>query len=175
MNVWVLKLLAGGLVVFASSATGFAVARNYRERPRHLRALQSALLGLATEIAYGATPLPEAFARLGETTPTPVAGCFRAAAAALRQAGVTAEEAWRQGLQRLQSESALLQTDLDILNQLGGLLGLSDRLDQERHLQLAVQQLSRAEVKAEEARSSNERMWRYLGVLSGILLVIVLV
>lgn len=175
MIVWFYKLIAGALVVFASSMTGFSMARRYRDRPRHLRAMQSVLQGLATEISYGATPLPEAFAHLGRTSQPPVADLFVTAAETLSQPGSTANDAWQQGLEQLAASSALLKSDLTILSQLGNLLGLSDRQDQERHLLLTVQQLAREEVRAEEARQSNERMWRYLGVLSGILLVIVLV
>jgi stage III sporulation protein AB len=175
MPIWLYKLVAGGLVVFACSMTGFTVARNYRERPRQLRALQSALQGLATEIAYGATPLPEAFCSLARTSQPPVADFFRSAAETLQNPGATAQDAWQRGLTQLRQESALLQSDLSVLGQLASVLGLSDRQDQERHLLLTVQQLSREETKAEEARASNERMWKYLGVLSGLLLVIVLV
>ncbi len=175
MSVWPLKLFAGALVVFATSRVGFGVARGYRDRPRRLRTLQSLLQGLATEIAYGATPLPEAFARLAASSSPPVSRLFQAASTALKTPGTTAAEAWRQGLDQLTPDSALLTSDLAIIEQLGSVLGLSDRQDQERHLLLAVQQLARAEAQAEDARSSNERMWRYLGVLSGILLVIVLI
>lgn len=175
MPIWLLKLFAASLVVFSTSVAGFSVAKGFRDRPRQLRALQSVLQGLATEIAYGATPLPEAFLRLGRASRQPIASLFLAAAAALAEPGATAELAWRQGVLQLAGNSALQETDLAILGQLGSLLGLSDRSDQERHLSLAVQQLAREEARAEEARQSNERMWRYLGVLSGLLLVIVLI
>ncbi len=175
MPVWFVKLIAAGMVVFATSMAGFTIARGYAERPRQLRALQSVLQGLATEIGYGATPLPEAFLRLSQSSPPPVDALFRKAAAVLSCAGTTADEAWGAGLAEFRANSALLQSDLEILEQLGGLIGLSDRTDQERHLLLAVQQLAREETRAEQSRQSNERMWRYLGVLSGILLVIVLV
>lgn len=155
--------------------TGFTVARNYRERPRHLRQLQSALQGLCTEISYGATPLPDAFSHLATTTRDPVSCLFRASARVVSRPGATADEAWAEGLRELQAKSALLGTDIQILAQLGNVIGLSDRTDQERHLLLTAQQLQREEHKAEEDRQKNERMWKYLGVLSGVLLVIVLV
>lgn len=172
--VWTIKLLAGGLVVFATSSMGFSVARTYRDRPLQLRQLQSALQALATEIAYGATPLPEAFASLAMTTPAPVDRLFAEAAASLRQAGSTAQVAFGAGVDALKGKSALNSTDLRILLQLAPVLGISDRSDQERHLLLTAGQLQREEFKAEEERQRNERMWRYLGVLSGLLLVILL-
>ncbi len=175
MNVWAIKLFAALLVVFATSMTGFSVARNYRERPRHLRQLQSALQGLSTEIGYGATPLPDAFAHLAATTRDPISTLFSVSAQVVSRPGATAAEAWAEGLEQLQTKSALFSSDIQILLQLGSVLGLSDKTDQERHLLLTAQQLQREEQKAEDDRQKNERMWKYLGVLSGILLVIVLV
>lgn len=162
------------MVATSTSLAGFAVARRYRDRPRLLRELQSALQALATEISYGATPLPEAFASLARRTRQPIAMLFSTAAAAISQPGQTAYVAWQAGLTALGDEAALTPGDIAILDDLSGVLGLSDRQDQERHLLLAVRQLQQEEAKAQEDRVQNERMWRYLGVLSGLLLVIVL-
>lgn len=175
MFVLLLKIVASVLIILTTTVIGFDVARRYRDRPQHLRQLQSALQGLATEISYGATPLPEAFASLAATHRSPIADMFQAAATQLTRPGTTAAAAWQEGLEALVKRSALGQRDLVVVRQLGTVLGLSDRLDQERHLLLALQHLQREEVLAEQERQQNERMWRYLGVLSGLLLVIVLV
>lgn len=175
MLVFFLKVIASACIVLATSTVGFDMARRYRDRPQHLRQLQSALQGLATEICYGSTPLPEAFASLAATHQSPIVDMFYAAAAELAFPGTTASTAWQTGMETLLKRSALKQSDLAVVGQLGAVLGLSDRLDQERHLLLAVQQLQRGEAVAEQERQQNERMWRYLGVLSGLLLVIVLV
>lgn len=175
MLVVLLKVIASACIVLATTAVGFDMARRYRDRPQHLRQLQSALQGLATEICYGATPLPEAFASLASTHKAPVADMFYAAAAELAIPGTPAGTGWQRGVDALLKRSALKQSDVLVVGQLGSVLGLSDRLDQERHLLLAVQHLQREEAVAEQERQQNERMWRYLGVLSGLLLVIVLV
>lgn len=170
-----LKAVASALIISTTSAVGFTIARRYRERPQHLRQLQSALQGLATEIGYGATPLPEACANLAATHQTPIADMFRSAALQLDQPGTTAAVAWQAGMITLLQRSALKEQDLLVTRQLGAVLGLSDRQDQERHLALAVQHLQREEAMAEQEQHKNERMWRYLGVLSGLMVVIVLV
>lgn len=175
MAILLLKTVASALIVLTTTAIGFDIARRYRDRPQHLRQLQSALQGLATEISYGATPLPEAFASLAATHQPPISVMFKAAAISLARPGSTAAAAWQVGLEALLCESAVNNSDLVVVRQLGSVLGLSDRRDQERHLLLAVQHLQREEARAEHERRQNERMWRYLGVLSGLLLVIVLV
>ena len=96
------------------------------------------------------------------------------AASLLAQPGTTADIAWQAGLDRLLQDSPMLAADLLALRQLGPVLGLSDSHDQERHLLLALQHLQQAEAQAEQQRVQNERMWRYLGVLSGLMLVIIL-
>ncbi len=175
MPLWLVKLIASSLILATTTKIGFDVARRYRERPEHLRQLQSVLQGLATEIAYGATPLPEAFSNLASTHSPPAQVMLRAAATSLSQPGCTAATAWQVGIDALLKVSAITASDLAIVQQLGAVLGLSDRRDQERHLLLAVQHLQREEARAEQERQQNERMWRYLGVLSGLMLVIVLV
>ncbi|HHW98336.1 MAG TPA: stage III sporulation protein AB [Firmicutes bacterium] len=175
MWLLLLKVVASGLIIFTTTAIGFDMAGRYRDRPQHLRQLQSALQGLATEINYGATPLPEAFATLAVTHQPPIKEMFQVAAQQLTLPGNTADIAWELGMETLLRRSALAPQDLVVVRQLGAVLGLSDRQDQQRHLLLAIQHLEREEVTAELERQQNERMWRYLGVLSGLLVVIVLV
>lgn len=169
-----IKLLSAAAVITATSAWGFGIAGVYRKRPQHLRQLQSGLQSLLTEITYGATPLPEALAAIGCRLDPPVAALFKRAAALVMIPGKTAAEAWHQGLHTLAADSAIKQEDLSVLRPLGQVLGLSDRQDQERHLLLALRHLLDAERQAEQERRQNENLWRYLGVLSGLMLVIVL-
>lgn len=130
---------------------------------------------LETEIAYGATPLPEALSRLGDRMEEPV-GRFLASVAALLADGQgrTAGEAWQAGLETLRDGSALVEADLDILTQFGFGLGVSDSSDQVRNLRLAQEQLRAEERRAEEDRTRNEKLWRTLGFLSGIVVVLII-
>lgn len=173
--VWWLKVTGAAMVVMASGLTGLAVARNYALRPRHLRDLQAALQMLETEIAYGATPLPEAFVRLSRRIEGPVGKFLARVAAFLADGqGRTAWEAWEAGLQMLRDSSSLIEADLDILRQFGFSLGVSDFSDQVRNLRLCREQLYAEEKKAEEERGKNERLWRTLGFLGGIVVVLII-
>ena len=51
------------LIVFATTWTGFEVAKQLTERSRQLRDLKTALQSLEAEIMYGHTPLHEAARR----------------------------------------------------------------------------------------------------------------
>ena len=87
----------------------------------------------------------------------------------------TAQEAWDVGLVSLQNQSALLAADLEVLRSLGGVLGVSNREDQQRHLMSAIRRLEAMHSLAVQDSHQSERLWRYLGVMVGIVIVIILI
>lgn len=170
-----LKLVGSAMVVAASGLTGMAVAGNYSRRLRELRSLRSALQVLETEIAYGATPLKEALAQVSDRSDQFIGPLFSRAADELSDmSGVTASEAWERALNYYYPSTALKPQDLFILRNLGSSLGVSDREDQLKHLQLAMEQIGRETIVAEEEAARNVKMWSYLGFLGGLMLVLVL-
>lgn len=164
------------MVIMAGGMAGMSVARGYSRRPYELRCLQSALQMLETEITYTATPLPEALSRVAGRSDKMVAGFFKAASEELQNmSGNTASEAWEIALKKHYPSTALLPTDLAILSNLGGSLGISDRMDQSKHLQLAMEQLSVERNKAEESAAKNVKMWNYMGFMFSLVVVLMLI
>jgi len=171
-----LKIIGAGLVVAACGLAGSMVAGNYARRPVELRTLQGALQGLETEITFAATPLPEAWERVGRQTAHPVGAIFIRAREALEgQDGCSAAEAWRQGLEDAYHDTALTRQDLEILSDLGNCLGISYRDDQVKHLQLARENLKRQEAAAREEAARQVKTWRYFGVLGGLVVALLLI
>lgn len=163
-------------IVLACSGLGFLVAGNYRKRPQQLRQLQAAFQMLETQICYSATPLPEALLYVSQRCHLSIAPLFKRAGERLSsRQGVTAYTAWKQSLDELYKQTALNHHDQDILLQFGMNLGNSDREEQIKHLQLLQTQLKAEEKNSNEERQKNERLWKYSGVLVGLLVVILLV
>ncbi len=163
------------LILLAGWAIGFTIAKKFQQRPLQLRAFQSSLMMLQTEISYAATPLPEALKRVAGRCEQPIQDFYLAVVKQLSSGqGLTADEAWGSTLLEWQRVSALQSGDISVLQNLGGALGASDREEQVKHLLLAQEQLRQAEIKAELERSKNETLWKYAGVLIGLLIVIVL-
>lgn len=170
-----LKLAGAGLVILSCGFLGLGVSRAYFTRPEELRALDTGLKMLETEIVYAATPLPLALARIGERLSEPVAALFTTAARVLQETpGVPAAQAWEQGMAALRRESVLTPADLDILSSLGPGLGVSGREDQVKNLELARQHLNRQLTAAVEAANRQGKMWQTLGFLLGVALVLLM-
>lgn len=166
--------LGAALVLAAAGMLGAVVARAYQERPQVLRALQGALAFLATEIAYAATPLPEALLRAARLSSGPVAGFLRDVGEALQNdPGTPVAEVWRRAAAR-RPHWCLTPDDEAVLLDLGATLGQSHAADQEKHLRLALAQLARLQERAEAQRDAQVRLWRCLGLCAGGFLVLLL-
>jgi stage III sporulation protein AB len=170
-----MKLIGAVLVLFAATILGFYKASLYAQRSKQIRHLIQALQRLETEIVFGLTPLEEAFLRLGNQLPKPIADFFSHAGLTLRQAsGQPASEIWRQTVEQHWKWTAMKNGEKDILLGLASTLGRTDRDDQVKHLRLAVSQLQAEEFQAQDEQRRYESMWKSLGVLMGALVVILM-
>jgi stage III sporulation protein AB len=166
--LWV-KAIGSVLLVAAFSLAGYAVADNYSRRPKELRDLLTALQMLETEIMYGAVPLPDALYHIAQFSKGSVRDLFAGVRATLLSGqGRTAGEAWQISLETIFPASSLSDTDQAILAGFGGSLGISDREDQVKHINLAREQLKREEAIATEESLRCVRLWKSLGLLAGL-------
>ncbi len=150
---------------------GRLIAANFARRTRQVAALGTGLRLLATEIDYGATPLPLALERVARSLDPPVADIFRFTAKDLQNKGETLTvEAWSQALTRVYPRTSLHDRELAILGDLGPALGVSGRQDQLRHLNLAIERVRMEETTARTQEAKGVHLWSYLGYLGGILL-----
>ncbi|MBE3590417.1 MAG: stage III sporulation protein AB [Firmicutes bacterium] len=159
----------------AGAALGTLVAAGLRRRPDELRAWRTGLQVLASEIGYGAVPLPEALRRAGAAAGG-AAGAALAAAGARLAAGEGAEPegAWHAAVAQAQAASPLADEDCAALAAVAPVLGRTGREDQLRHLQLAVRRLEAAEAAAREAAAREARLWAYACTCGALVVALVL-
>ena len=169
-----MKVIGAGILVVSSSVLGFQIARWYRDRPRQLRILMQALRVLKTEIEYHSTPLQQALEEVSARVERPVSRLFQSAAQALAEPGRSPEEALARGIAQTSAESALRQEDVLVLRDFGRTLGTSDSEHQALHLNGALMQLEVLEREARQSQQQHERLWQYIGVLTGLLIAVLL-
>lgn len=170
-----LKLLGGSLVIISSSMIGFIVAGYYKQRPEILRNLQGALSMLETEINYAHTPLPEALKNVGKRCEKEVSELFIKTMRHLtKNEGLTAGESWEKALNEFSKKTSLKENEIEILTSFGKYLGISDKDDQIKNIKLTIANLKQQEALAIEERQKNERLYKYLGVLVGLAIFLLL-
>lgn len=174
--MYVIKLAGAVFILFAATALGFVQSAQYAKRPKQIRDLMQALQSLETEITYGFTPLPQALENIGGSLDAPVTTIFKASAAKLRaRDGWSTKEIWDWSVHTHWPDTALGRNEKIAFLQLGEHLGQSDREDQIKHIRLAMDQLRAEENRARSEQVRYEKMWKSLGFLGGLLIVILLI
>jgi len=172
----ILKLFGSIAILIASSFIGYVLSRDLSKRPAELRDLQTMLYIFENEISYLSNLLTDAFEKVSRNCNSGVCVFFRDAVKNLKSdRTLTASQAWEFAVRDNVKKTALNNEDEDILISFGKILGSSDLEGQIKNIRLTLKQLESQEKKAEEVRKRNEGMYKRLGILAGLGLVIILI
>lgn len=169
LKMWGLCFLFLGCLIF-----GLTKSANLHKRLELLEELRRVLMLLSGEIRYIHSPLPEAFRRVGQKAAEPFGTFFKAVADDME--GDEKKPLWElfQKERRRFQGTALQKEDIELLLELGKQMGYLDITMQLRTLELYGTMLEEVIQKAAGDYSGKARMYRYLGVLGGLFLVVLL-
>jgi stage III sporulation protein AB len=169
------KIVGSLVVVLSCSFLGFILSRDCSRRPQQLRELQTLLQMFENQINYLSDVLIEAFERVSRVGNSETGSIFGRAAEILGNEGAqSAASAWEQAVRQGIRRTALNREDEEVLIGFGKMLGSTDLDGQIKNIRLTMEALRMQEKKAEESRIKNETMYKSLGILGGIAVVIVL-
>lgn len=168
--------MIGSLIVFiASSLWGYVQSQKYSKRPSELRTLQALFQMFENEISFLSNVLSDAFMKIYKCSDSSVSLFFKSTVDSLNnETGINASEAWSRGVCDNISKTNLNYEDKEILISFGKLLGVSDLEGQIKNIRLTLNQIKIQEQKAEEQRVKNEGMFKNLGILGGLAIIIIL-
>jgi stage III sporulation protein AB len=119
--------------------------------------------------------LPQAFQNIGIKLKKPVGTLFLNFSSILNQRqGLSALECWKSSLEKGREEFSLRVEQMELLARLGTAWGQGDRRGQERQIALIQELLRQALQRANEEWQKNDKLWKYLGCLGGITIVLFL-
>lgn len=171
-----ITMIGSCLVLMTTTWLGFQKARIYADRPRQIRELRSALILLKTEIGYGTRPLVHACEQITKRIPSPIAQIFIKCKDNLEHFdGLSTYECFKEAIDKEWHNTVLREAEKGIMLDFSKTLGMSDREDQLQHLTLADTNLKIEEQKAREEQVQYEKMYKTIGVLSGILIIILMI
>lgn len=169
------KLLGACLILLATTWIGFEISRSYRDRPKQIRQLRSALSLLETEIGYGIRPLAQACHEISLRSEEPIGQIFGQSAKHLKNLdGISTYQCFEKAIEQVWKQTALKESEKAILLDFSSTLGISDREDQLQHVERAKANLEVEEQKAREEQQQYEKMVKTLGILTGALIVILI-
>lgn len=171
----IIKVIISTLIVCCSSLIGVIYAKTYTERTRLLNNIIGTLQMLESEIVYSATPLPFLLKKISRRNNTEITRIFNSTVEILdKKSGFTFSEAWQMAIKEETKYSVLRREDIELLIQFGNTLGVSDIEDQVKHIRLAMEEIKRSYEQSIVEQNKNVKMYKNLGVLFGITVVIIL-
>lgn len=162
------------LLIIATSAIGFEKSSRLKKRPLQILHLKSALQIMEAEIVYSQHLIADVCLRISTQVKAPINHFFQ-------QIGEKMDVyddlsyLWVSELDQLKTYSALEPDELNILKQFGQTLGHFDLVNQQKQIELAIVYLDRILLDAQSNYSVFSKVYRGIGVLSGVLIALILI
>lgn len=169
-----IRLMGAALLAGGAAALGYLAVKHLDGRVRDLQELTAGIETLQRELGWRLAPLPEALSRAAESVKGRAAQFFRLCARGAEHLdGRTFQQIWRDAAEA--SQMRLERVDIDLLDQLGAVLGRYDGDSQRQALETAGVRLESQWSAAAEQRGRLGRVYGVLGLTAGLFLVILLI
>lgn len=165
------KILIYSGIFLTCSVIGIVKSQKYIYRVNELKEFKNALNMFKTKIKFTYEPIPEIFDQISKTINSDIGAIFRIASYNMKYC--TAGDAWIKAV-----DSDILNIsfeDKNILKDLSKLLGATDIQGQISQIEVTSNFLDEQIKKAEKEKEKNEGMYRKLGMIIGLGIVIILI
>ncbi len=166
----VLKLILYALVILNSTSIGFLISQKYQKRVDELKDFKSAFTIFKTKIRFTYAPLKEIFEDISKSIQSRTKTVFQAVCLYMENENAT--ESWNKAIEEATME--INQEDKEALKTLGKLLGKTDVEGQINEIDLSLTFLETQIKKAEQEKEKNAKLYKTLGTITGIGIVIIL-
>lgn len=170
-----IKLIGAICTIIGTTCIGLFLDKLEVYRMNDLKKLKQAFIYLKGEIDYMITPLPLAMEQAGSRIDSNIGKIFTYAGELMsKKSGYNASELWEKAVERYIDDTYLSRADKSILLSFGNALGYLDKEMQKNNINLCILYLEDEMKKLDLHHQKNGRLYRSLGILSGLLIVILL-
>lgn len=160
-------------IFLGSTSIGWIISKRYSKRVEELKEIQTDLNILENKIKFSREALNEIFIQIGQSSKNKIGEIFKTASINLKLN--TTKEAWQKSIEENAKNLSLEKEDIKIIEDLGNTLGKTDVEGQISQIELTKKFIEVQISKAEEERKKNEKMYKSLGSLIGLAIVIILI
>lgn len=166
-----IKIIIYSFIFLSCSFIGILISKKYVNRVNELREFKNALNIFKTKIRYTYEPIPEIFKEISKNVSYNVSSVFKGAAD--KMGVLTAGEAWDLALKI--DTLNIEDEDRNVLRNLSKMLGQTDIDGQLSQIEMTSEFLDKQIKKAENQKEKSEKMYRTLGMIMGMAIVIILI
>lgn len=167
----ILKYIILGLVFFVAFLIGNIISKKYILRVEELKDFKNALNIIENKIKFTYEPLGEIFTQTSRLLSKNISQIFITAKENMKD--TNAEEAWCIALK--QSNTNLYKEDIENIKSFGKMLGKTDKEGQISSIELTKTFIEMQIEKAKNEEEKNSKMYKTLGTIVGLALVIILI
>ena len=166
-----IKIFILFVVFLLSSYIGKLIAGKYKYRLEELREMKNALNIFKTKIKFTYEPIPEIFDEISKISNKNVGNIFLDAKNQMKSK--TASQSWLDAIEK--SNNNLKKEDKEVLLMLSKMLGEADLEGQISQIDITLEFLEKQIEEAEFEKNKNEKLYKKLGTIMGLTIVIILV
>lgn len=167
----IIKIVLLFLVFLCCSYIGITISSQYKKRVEELKEMKKSFIAIETKMKYTYEVLPEIFKEVSVGLKENIKNIFEKARLLMEEK--TAKEAWVEALEN--TKTNMTKEDVEILKGYGKLLGKTDIEGQVSQIELTNEFLETQIKKAEQELIKNEKLYKTLGTVSGLAIVILLI
>ena len=166
-----LKYVIIFLVFLISILIGNILSKRYTLRLSELKDLKNAINIIETKIKFTYEPLAEIFFQTSKLLSENISKIFVMASQNMKE--FTTEESWNKSLEK--ANTYLNKEDVENIKGFGKMLGKTDKEGQISHIELTKTFIEIQIEKAKKEEAQNSKLYKTLGVVSGLAFVIILI
>ena len=159
------------LIFVTSVGIGKLISKKYINRVLELKEIKNALNILKTKIKFTYEPLPEIFREMSQNLQYSIDEIFYLTSIKMEE--ISVKEAWCDTISKLNLN--INEEDKNILKSLGKLLGRTDVEGQISEIEVVNSFIEKQIEKAEEDKNKNAKLYKTLGTVIGLAIVIILI
>lgn len=165
-----IKYLDLSLIIVITTYIGFFKSKKFSNRVKNLKDFKSSLNVFRSKIEFTYEPIKDIFLEISKVVYQDNENIFKSFCESQNE-DITV--AWNEAVQN--SKLDLKQDDKDVFILLGKMLGKTDKTGQISQIDLVDNFLDKQISDSEEEKRKNEKLYKTLGVISGLVIAIILV
>lgn len=165
-----IKIFIFTMIIGSSFAIGLMLAKKYSSRELELKEMKNALNMFENKINFTYEDIPTAFSDISQKIQGNVGKIFKTASNKMQN--ISAGNAWVYSLENTYTN--LTKEDINIIKGLGRMLGKTDLNGQISEINLVNGFIDNQIEEAKREKDKNYKMYKTLGIVVGITIVIIL-
>lgn len=174
--MFLIKIAASIMIFIPSAIIGILIGRRYSNRVENITSMINCLLILDTEIIHLSNPIDIAFKNVDERSNSKVSKIFLDTIINLNSnRNSNLYNAFKNTLIIERSNYNFTKEDEEILLSLSKVIGVTDSDEQKKHFDTAIEQLKIQRKQAISDAEKNEKLYKKLGIVFGLLIILILI